>query len=947
MKSKNLSVLREYNPSLFNLINIDSIEDDDTSYQVIETRTGIPTIQVNKEGRSRFVHSKYDPKSEAEKFIEQFQENMGDYDHVLFYGVGLGYHIEAFTKRNPMFKFSIYEPKINIFKLYAEHVDIPLYRIKNIFVETSREAGRNFLIKLTEEIQERILLIILPSYQQIFKDEFADFMEDFKMAVEYKKQSIYIDTKFSTRWTINSLLNFSTTIKTPNILNQTYKELFKQKPLIIVSAGPSLEEEYENLRYIKQHKLAYIFAVGSANKALIAQNIIPDAVTTYDPQGHNHNVYSSIIEKGIESIPMIYGTSVGFETLNLFQGPKLHMFTSQDTVSKYYLQNQNGMNFEFIEDAPTIASVTFQLAAKLGCSPVVFVGQNLAYRNNQYYSKEVQYKDRGRSFQLQETDRTKTTIVKDVYGMDIESSPSFINMLENMEYYIAKYKNVEVINTTNGGAAIAGTEFIPLKDFTKNRLHSPVVQENWFKNTQKEYSENHILKYINKMEQSMENFQKLYKEILVVLSDIQNKLVKKNGSQLAKKFQKFDKIMKKIIMNECYITYIYPINRSHFQSLSLKAANIRKQSNDIEKAKVLIESFRPFLERCNETIERITELILREHYQLYKNINHKCYKYYDVNNGCFSFTGHVKKRYRNSGIYLFKQETNTDYSTIKFRFTGKYLRLIGRKVTDNSCIQVLIDGEAVNSSTKNISEIKASVFEISNLENQEHQVEIRLLEKSIFWFLGVEVEENERVLHVNEVTTIDELEIGKKIRCHYTATYNRIGTFDNLGKETVDFIPNESMGNPNGDFYFIMVDEDGANKKLIADRNIQNSVSFKRLKEGLDQNVHIDNLLNTRIRLPQVNRDIDEWILYIQNSNLNNTIVANDENVWNHERNVDKSYGLHSFIDQEEGKSAVYSYYTNNEMNIFKENTLFEIDEKDIQRLWGFRPVLIIKKIKV
>lgn len=101
--------------------------------------------------------------------------------------------------------------------------------------------------------------------------------------------------------------------------------------------------------------------------------------------------------------------------------------------------------------------------------------------------------------------------------------------------------------------------------------------------------------------------------------------------------------------------------------------------------------------------------------------------------------------------------------------------------------------------------------------------------------------------------------------------------------------------------------------------------------------------MNTRIRLPQVTRDIDEWVLYIQNSNLSNTIVANDETVWNHERNVDKSYGLHSYID-EEGKAAAYSYYTNNEMNIIKENTLFKIDEKDIQRLLGFRPALIIKK---
>jgi len=38
--------------------------------------------------------------------------------------------------------------------------------------------------------------------------------------------------------------------------------MFKDKPAILVSAGPSLDYEIENLRYIKENGLAYISQSG-------------------------------------------------------------------------------------------------------------------------------------------------------------------------------------------------------------------------------------------------------------------------------------------------------------------------------------------------------------------------------------------------------------------------------------------------------------------------------------------------------------------------------------------------------------------------------------------------------------------------------------------------------------------------------------------------------------
>lgn len=86
-----------------------------------------------------------------------------------------------------------------------------------------------------------------------------------------------------------------------------------------------------------------------------------------------------------------------------------------------------------------------------------------------------------------------------------------------------------------------------------------------------------------------------------------------------------------------------------------------------------------------------------------------------------------------------------------------------------------------------------------------------------------------RGLHVNEVTTIYQLQIGKKIRCHYNATLNKVGEFNSLGEEFGGFITVNSLKNPNGDFYFNCVDQSDNKLILIADRVIQNYISAKTI----------------------------------------------------------------------------------------------------------------------
>ena len=61
--------------------------------EVTTARNGMPTLKVEKDGKSLYLHSSYNPEAEAERFVDQFT-GVEKYRHVFFWG-GLGYHVEA------------------------------------------------------------------------------------------------------------------------------------------------------------------------------------------------------------------------------------------------------------------------------------------------------------------------------------------------------------------------------------------------------------------------------------------------------------------------------------------------------------------------------------------------------------------------------------------------------------------------------------------------------------------------------------------------------------------------------------------------------------------------------------------------------------------------------------------------------------------------------------
>lgn len=881
---KNYSHLREWINESEEQLKLVPIE-------VIDTKTGVPTLQVSTtNGRPLFIHSKYDPIKEAKTLVGKYEKEIAEYDHIFFYGVGFGYHIEVFLNNHQDKTFTMFEPNPAIFYHYMNNRKIellPTKNLKNLYVQWNQELGSRCIEQFASSIEEKVLLVIHPSYARAFPSELEQFSTQFKDQVQKKGMSHATTQAFAKRWTFNSLMNLPTTLTTPNLLTDK-KHYFKDKPVLLVSAGPSLSDEYDNLRTIKENGLAYIFAVGSANRALIANDILPDAVCTYDPQPHNYQVFMPMLENHIDTVPMIYGTSVGYETLECYKGPKLHVITSQDKLTPFF--NDKLTISEIVDDAFSIAIVTLQILAKLGAGPVILVGQNFAFRDNLFYSKDIK---RGiDSAEVQERDTIKSLEVEDVNGNRIKTNQAFNQMRLAMEQYIDAFHNIEIVNTTKGGAKIKGTTFVPLEELIKNRLKDRIVDKNWY------IYENRIPnfdKQKNMFLKEMSDFTFAFKRVQQILEEIDKWIREKNINKIEGCFQEFDKRFSGFINNNFNLIVIKPTNRIKFEKLQNDIHQLNKNQNILQKGKGLIQVISIYLHTTMKTFNEISPFVasrIKEQNNEFKREKSDC--------GVFSYSFEwIKDAVIISGeqnVSLTFHRANKIGSKIKFRFSGSAIKLLAGKRNDFATkVEVKIDGKSEIISTKDnrssefIFSSNEIIYEKNNLTNNLHEVEITLLEDKPFIFNGVEFNPEGRLFHIDEVTKIEKLEIGKRIRCHYKAKFNRVGTFDGLGEEVKEFIPPESSINPDGDFYFIMVDEiEGGKKKLIADRNVQHSISWESLKKReVNTGMIIQSYINNEeiyIRLLKGGQSFEdvnnEWNLYLDFIKKESIFINDQKYCW-------------------------------------------------------------------
>lgn len=580
---------------------------DKTLTEVVKSNSGEPNLMINQEELC-YLHNQDDPIEEAERIIDQHPD-VEEHADVLFYGAGLGYHIQALAERYPGLSFAIYEPVPEVFFQFLSCADLsnfPLSAVKNIYLEEQPGYAQAFACKYVNQMSDSVCIIELPAYKEIFPDQHREFFERFEEAVYERQSSLNTTTAFEKRWTLNSMLNFDVVLSTPNIL-LTDKGPFQDKPALLVAAGPSLDEEIETLRHIKENGLAYIFTVGAAINTLIDYGLYPHATCSYDPSPHNQKVFKKLRDRGIANIPLIFGSSIGYEVPVQYPGPKFHVFTSPDQVAPYYLRSRSGGKPEHINDAPSIAVIALQLLHKMGFNPVILVGLNLAYKDHKKHAGGLDYSNASLSDQQVQN----ALEVEGVDGNPVLTNAAYKRMKMQLEMYVRMYRSLTVINSTRGGARITGCTYKQLDEVVMEMLQNPVVEEAWLPGAANDYDIGYLKLQYNEMHLALASMGELIKAVKDILDRIDRKARSNKFRTMNTAYAALDDVFKQLTKNSFFRTFLLQTNQVANQVLMRVTHKINEEIDPNKKAMMTVAEFEEFIFGCENDMYMIMPVFNR------------------------------------------------------------------------------------------------------------------------------------------------------------------------------------------------------------------------------------------------------------------------------------------------------------------------------------------------
>jgi hypothetical protein len=367
----NLEAMKQINPDYANWLENES----DTNWiTLIKSKNNDSNFIVRQDGKVFPAYSMESARKQARETVKNI--NFYNEEVTVMIGLGLGHLLnQVRLKKEKNHHIVMIEPTAQLvreaFKLYNFSKEI--LDLKFLFAKD--EAGLNEIFNLIESI--------------FVKSEWHISMEKFVLSNPDKYNKLIEKAT----GTINQIMCNTGTVQSAgsqiadnDIINLPYiirhrgvaelKDLYKNKPAILVSTGPSLSKNIHRLKDIQDKVI--IIAVAQALRVLLAYDITPDFICTVDFGKVNIDHFKGLMGS---TVPLIALNRTYAPILKQWQGPKFIVGTpvpgySNTTVGVIEKKGS-------IEQGGSVAHLCLGAAINLGCNPIGIIGQDLSYPNNE------------------------------------------------------------------------------------------------------------------------------------------------------------------------------------------------------------------------------------------------------------------------------------------------------------------------------------------------------------------------------------------------------------------------------------------------------------------------------------------------------------------------------------------------------------------------------------
>jgi Uncharacterized protein conserved in bacteria len=422
-------------------------------------------VRINKDGKLKYIGSKYSVEKDIEKFSENFK-NINVNAVIIVFGLAAGEHIKELLNIIGNNKIIIIEPCKKIINLFFDmEYAKDIIQDKRVRIYDFYSGNiENIFNKAIEEYEiDNLKIVGFANYEVLFENEFKLFNKALRKIILNKKIGRDTLAFFSKSFFQNFIKNLKNSAGY-GVIN-SYRNVFKGKSAIIVSAGPSLEK---NIHLLKDVQKKIIIICGARTlKALTNIGVVPDFVCAVDPQDITYTIMGNELKS---EVPLVFMDSANYKLVNEYRGQKI-LFSNEGMEE--YVESIVGEKVDSLFQGGSVAHVCAGLAVYLGCNPIVFIGQDLAYTGDKFHAENAKAMENPGDVYLTEIEKYKDAwanidgeniYVKDIYGNLVRTSNVLNLYREEFEVIIEKCEEIDFVNSTEGGAHIKGTKVIPLKD---------------------------------------------------------------------------------------------------------------------------------------------------------------------------------------------------------------------------------------------------------------------------------------------------------------------------------------------------------------------------------------------------------------------------------------------------------------------------------------------------
>lgn len=357
----------------------------------------------------------------------------------------------------------IVEPNIPFFNYALNKKDLYFFKLPNVILFAD---GLSKLPLFLDRLFSTSALFYLKNikfyftyyYRQHDLDMCISIVKEIKNTAKYKAM-IYGNS------VDDSLLGFKQNMQNLKHLTRSkdvshLKNQFENIPAIVVSAGPSLNKNIKHLKKIKTS--AVIIAVDTIAQRLCDEGIIPDFICSIE---RGEVVYSYFYKnkRFPADIPIVAPLLLYPKIFDEHDGDII--IPMRSGVGEYsWLQQILGLSDDAsISIGISCAHVAFGFAAHIGASPIVLVGQDLAFGSSVSETHAV-----GTIYDNTKSANEEASSKKEVYtegylGTDVATTDLWNSFRTWFEFEISE-KKLNVINATEGGARIANTTQMNLEN---------------------------------------------------------------------------------------------------------------------------------------------------------------------------------------------------------------------------------------------------------------------------------------------------------------------------------------------------------------------------------------------------------------------------------------------------------------------------------------------------